>query len=709
MNKNKHEEIKKKIKDNLKFLKKSEHKNKNKNIENNNIKDGSEKKERGLVKKRIKNQIFITILIFAGLLILFNNNPQDNDESISISQLAGLVSQGEVKEILLERNDLKIEKISGEFLTSKKEAQGNLPETLLALGVSKNQLSAVNIKPQKPTGLAYYLSLFAPFIFPLLILGLLIYFIMSGAKKSGAMQAFSFGNSRAKFIDPNNKEGRVTFKDVAGATEAKEELMEVVDFLKRPKKYIRLGAEIPKGVLMMGAPGTGKTLLARAVAGEAGVPFYSVSGSDFMEMFVGVGASRVRDLFDIAKKNAPSIIFIDEIDVIGKVRGGGVGVGNDEREQTLNQILVQMDGFEKNQQVIVMAATNRNEVLDPALLRPGRFDRRVTIDLPDKESRRKILEVHSRKKPLLEDVDLTVIAMRTPGFSGADLQSLMNEAAILAATKNRTKIVQNDLINSIEKVLLGPERKTSVLSEKEQVRTAYHEVGHALVASILEHSDPVHKVSIISRGRAAGYTLHMPFDDKKMHTKKDFEADIATTLGGYVAEKMIFGDVTTGPSNDLQVSTKLARDMVTKYGMSQKIGVLALEEQYRGVLSGSGDGVKDGKYSEKTGDLVDQEVAKIMSDGFKTAERILKKNKIALADISEKLYEEEVLERVEFEKLLKKHKIRVKEERDDLNRFRVSGKKFDFQKKEIIKEKKLILTPAKITKITKPVEKNEGK
>jgi cell division protease FtsH len=489
-------------------------------------------------------------------------------------------------------------------------------------------------------------------------------------KKGGAMQAMSFGNSKARFFDPKDKKNRITFDKVAGAKEAKQELMEVVDFLKNPKKYLEIGAEIPKGVLMTGAPGTGKTLLARAVAGEAGVPFFSISGSEFIEMFVGVGASRVRDLFKNAKKMAPAIIFIDEIDAIGRTRGGGMGGGNDEREQTLNQILVEMDGFDDKNQVIIMAATNRPEILDKALLRPGRFDRRVTIDLPDKKDREKILEIHGKKKPFEDDVDLTLIAQRTPGFSGADLFSLMNEAAILAASENRKKVAQNDLIKSIEKVLLGPERKSHIFSENEKLRTAYHEVGHALVASVLEHADPVHKITIISRGNAGGYTLNLPFKEKKMTTKKDFEAELAVFMGGYAAEKMIFDDVTTGPSNDLQVSTRMARDMVVRYGMSEKIGVLAIEGG-RETLAGSGDGIEKRNISEKTAELVDEEIKALMDKAYKTTEGILTRNKQALHEISKTLKDREVLERSEYEELLKKFNIKIKTEEDQEKLFQI--------------------------------------
>ncbi|HEY4500202.1 MAG TPA: ATP-dependent zinc metalloprotease FtsH, partial [Candidatus Paceibacterota bacterium] len=455
---------------------------------------------------------------------------------------------------------------------------------------------------------------------------------------------------------------KVTFKDVAGAKEAKRELMEIVDFLKNPKKFLDVGAVIPKGILLMGAPGTGKTLLARAVAGEAGVAFFSISGSEFVEMFVGVGASRVRDLFKVAKQAAPAIIFVDEIDAVGRSRGVGIGGGNDEREQTLNQILTEMDGFEPNEKVIVMAATNRPDVLDPALLRPGRFDRRVTIDLPDRHDREDILKIHARKKPFAEDVNLLVVAERTPGFSGADLYSLMNEGAILAARENRIKVSQYDLIRAIEKVMLGPERKSHILSQQEKKITAYHEAGHAIVSSVLDYADPVHKISIISRGRAAGYVLHLPLEDRKLQSKKEFLDDIAVSLGGYVTERMMFGDITTGPSNDLQVSTALARDMVTKYGMSDNMGPVALEGEGGRVLFGRGVG--DGEYSEMIAAQIDAEVKAIMTDGMNRAETTIKTHKKLLDAIAVRLIETETIEREEFEQILIANGVVPKKKKD---------------------------------------------
>lgn len=591
----------------------------------------------------------VVLVLIAGVYSYFVGNTESAPETIPVSQVAQDISAGKISSIIIDGNDLQITYADKSEKVSKKEPDAALTSTLSNYNVNQAELSKVVIDIKKESSWEFWLTTLAPFLAPLLLIAFFVWYLSRQVKGAG-MQAFSFGQSKPRVIEPGDAAQRVTFKDVAGAKEAKEELLEVVDFLKNPKKFLDIGARIPKGILMMGAPGTGKTLLARAVAGEAGVPFFSISGSEFVEMFVGVGASRVRDLFTMAKKAAPAIIFVDEIDAVGRVRGTGVGGGNDEREQTLNQILVEMDGFEPNEKVIVMAATNRPDVLDPALLRPGRFDRRVTIDLPDRNDRRAILEVHSRKKPLAEDINLDTVAERTPGFSGADLYSLMNEGAILAARENRKSVSQFDLIRSIEKVMLGPERKSHVLNKKEKEITAYHEAGHALVASVLPHADPVHKISIISRGRAAGYTLKLPFEDKRMQSKKEFLDDIAMSLGGYVAEKTVFGDVTTGPSNDLQVLTGLARTMVTRYGMSDKMGTVALEGDGGRALFGSG--VNEQSYSQKVSAEIDAEVKKIIGDAYEKAENIITEHRKALDSIAKRLVEKETIEREEFEQLL---------------------------------------------------------
>ncbi len=585
----------------------------------------------------------VIILLVLMLGYTFITDQSKDSKVIPLSQVASDVRAGVIKEIDVSGNDLALTYVDGSQKTSMKDPDSSLPQTLSEYGATPEELAKVAIQIKGQSGLQYWLSVLVPIAVPMIFLVILFWFLAKQVRGAG-MQAFTFGQSKARMTDPTDASTRVTFADVAGAKEAKEELLEIVDFLKNPKKFLDIGARIPKGILLMGAPGTGKTLLARAVAGEAGVPFMSISGSEFVEMFVGVGASRVRDLFQIAKRAAPSIIFVDEIDAVGRVRGAGVGGGNDEREQTLNQILVEMDGFDPNEKVIVMAATNRPDVLDPALLRPGRFDRRVTIDLPDRKDREEILKVHARKKPLGADVTLEVIAERTPGFSGAELHSLMNEGAILAARENRKEITQYDLIRSIEKVMLGPERKSHLLSKKEKRVTAYHEAGHALVSSVLPYADPVHKISIISRGRAAGYTLKLPFDDKKMQSRKQFEDDIAATLGGYVAEEMIFGDITTGPSNDLAVLTGLARDMVARYGMSDSIGPVAFaaERNYAGETT----------YSEAVAGKIDAEVSRIIADARKKATDVLTSNRKALDAIADALVEVETLEREAFEKLL---------------------------------------------------------
>jgi len=542
----------------------------------------------------------------------------------------------------------------GQIKTSKKEAGTALSDTLTNYGVTPEELAQVAIEVKSPSGFLFWLGALAPFIFPLIFILFLIWFLTRQVKGAG-MQAFSFGQSKAKMIDPNDGKQKVTFKDVAGVKEAKEELSEIVDFLKNPKKFIQIGAQIPKGVLLMGAPGTGKTLLARAVAGEAGVSFFSISGSEFVEMFVGVGASRVRDLFKMAKMSAPAIIFIDEIDAVGRARGVGTGGGNDEREQTLNQILVEMDGFEPNEKVIVMAATNRPDVLDPAILRPGRFDRRVQIDLPDRDDREAIINIHAKGKPLAEDVDFALIAQRTPGFSGADLYSLVNESAILAAREERKSVAQFDFIRSIEKVMLGPERRSHLITGKEREITAYHEAGHALVASVLPNADPVHKISIISRGNAGGYTMKLPEIEKRMHSKKEFLDDLAMTFGGFAVEEIVFGDISTGPSGDIQQATSMARNMVMRYGMSEKIGSVALVDDKGAMFPGARD------HSDEMASQVDAEVRSLIEEAKERARVIVTKHRKVLDAIAEELLRVEILERDDYEVILKAHGIAVRE------------------------------------------------
>ena len=618
---------------------------------NDNKKDKKNNKKGPKFSGSIAGAILIFMLITA-LYLVISGTPKSVPE-ISISDLAKSVSAGDVKSISVNGEDLTITYNDGEIKKAKKETESSLTQTLFNYGVKPDALIGTQIQIQDDEGFMFWLDNVLPFLLPILFV-IFFFWYLSRQVKGGGMQAFTFGQSKARITDPNDKNSRVTFKDVAGCKEAKEELKEIVDFLKSPKKFLDIGAQIPKGVILTGAPGTGKTLLARAVAGEASVPFFHLSGSEFVEMFVGVGASRVRDLFKVAKKAAPSIIFVDEIDAIGRTRGGGFGGGNDEREQTLNQILVEMDGFEPNDKVIVMAATNRPDVLDPALIRPGRFDRKVILDLPDRSDREEILKIHAVKKPLAEDINLKIIAERTPGFSGADLYSLMNEGAILAARENRKKVFQFDLIRAIEKVMLGPERKSHLLSKKEKEITAYHEAGHALVSSVLPNADPVHKVSIVARGNAGGYTLKLPLEEKRLQSKKEFIDDIATSLGGYVAEKMIFGDITTGPSSDLQVATNLARAMVTRWGMSDVIGPVSLVDESGRPQWGE---MTDKGYSETISAKIDSEVSRIINDGIKSAEKVLTNNVKALKDVAKRLIEVETLEREDFEKIILAHGI----------------------------------------------------
>jgi len=495
-----------------------------------------------------------------------------------------------------------------------------------------------------------------PFLIPFFLIGLVIFFMMRQVQGVNN-RAMSFGQSGAREVTPEAK-NRVAFKDVAGLEESKEELREIVEFLKNPKKFTVLGAKIPKGVLLMGSPGTGKTLLARAVAGEANVPFFHIAGSEFVEMFVGVGASRVRDLFRKAKKAAPCILFIDEIDAVGRQRGSGLGGSHDEREQTLNQILVEMDGFDPHVGIIVMAATNRPDILDPALLRPGRFDRRVVLDLPDIKDREEILKIHARGKPLAKNVNLKTIAQRTPGFSGADLANLINEGAILTARRNKKEVGMAEMIEAIEKVMLGPERKSHILSENEKKVTAYHEGGHAIVGHELPGADPVRKISIVSRGRAAGYTLKLPSEDRHLKTRAEFLDEIAALLGGYVAEHEVFGDVTTGASNDLKVATGLAKKLVTEYGMSETLGPRTFGERDELIFLGR-EITEQRDYSEEIARVIDQEIDKIIRGARYTAERVIREKRDILNRIVARLLEKETIEQEEFDSFFTSGKAEV--------------------------------------------------
>ena len=590
---------------------------------------------------------FAVLFILAGLFSLFVK-PTEPAKKVIFSEMISLVNEDKVQKISVEKNNLSIELKDGTKAEAQKESESSLTETLKNYGVSQEKINQINLELKEPVEYGAWLGIFTSILLPFLIIGFFIWFMFRKAQGS-QMQAFSFGQSKAKLAD--NKE-RVTFADVAGLKEAKEELNEVVEFLKTPKKFLDIGARIPKGVLLMGSPGTGKTLLARAVAGEAGVPFFYMSGSEFVEMFVGVGASRVRDLFTTAKKSSPCIIFVDELDAVGRQRGAGLGGGNDEREQTLNQILVEMDGFEKEVNVIVMAATNRPDVLDPALLRPGRFDRQVVLDLPDIGDREEILKIHIKDKKVESDISLRKVAERTPGFSGADLSNLANEAAILAARSDRKSVKQQDLYSAMEKVLLGPERKSNVLSLKEKEITAYHEAGHALVATSLKDSDPVHKISIIPRGRTGGFTMKLPIEDRRLHTKSYFLADLAVSLGGYAAEQISFDELTTGASNDLKVATELARRLITQYGMSTKLGPRTFGKSEEMVFLGR-EIHENRNYSEKVAAMIDDEVTNFMNEAHETAKKILTEKRHKLEQIAKRLIEVETIEREDFDLLMK--------------------------------------------------------
>ncbi len=598
------------------------------------------------MKPLSKNAIaFLLVLVVLGVIFANATIPsQTKTESVSISTLMDKIESKEVTKVTVVEDTVTAVGANNVSFVARKEPGQSFNDLLDSDNVSPDIRSGLTVQIDEPSAAITFARNVLPTAAIVIVLSVVLWFLLRQMQGANS-KAMTFGQSGAREVTKGKN--RLTFADVAGNPEAKEELSEIVEFLKTPKKFADLGAKIPKGVLLMGPPGTGKTLIARAVAGEAEVPFFHISGSEFVEMFVGVGASRVRDLFAKAKKAAPCIVFIDEIDAVGRQRGAGLGGGHDEREQTLNQILVEMDGFEPNLGVIVIAATNRPDVLDSALLRPGRFDRRVTLDRPDLKDREAILKIHAEGKPLDANADLKRVAERTTGLSGADLMNIMNEAAIFAARRNRKTIMQEDLLDSIEKVLLGPERKSHMLSPIERSITAYHESGHAIVGHMLPHCDDVHKVSIISRGRAAGYTMSIPDEDKKMHSRREFIDELAMMLGGYVAEQEIFGDLTTGASNDLQRATQLARELVTQYGMSDALGPRTYGGQDEMVFLGKQMNEQRG-YSEKVAERIDDEINVLLNAAKETARGIIRKQRAQMDAIVKHLLEKETIEKEEF-------------------------------------------------------------
>ncbi|MDP2643070.1 MAG: ATP-dependent zinc metalloprotease FtsH [Candidatus Peregrinibacteria bacterium] len=589
--------------------------------------------------------VVAALLISAGLMIF--DTKATNEKEINLNTFIEEAKSGIISKITVSKNKINLELVDGAKQFTNKEAGTNLYELLEQTGVSNEIISKLPIYIEDTESSSFWTDILISII-PFILIVAFLGFMMRSAQSSNN-QAMSFGKSKAKLFDKEKQ--KTTFEDVAGAQEAKEELVEIVDFLKHPQKYRAMGAKIPKGVMLIGSPGTGKTLLARAVAGEADVPFFNISGSEFVEMFVGVGASRVRDLFTKAKRNAPCIIFIDEIDAVGRHRGAGMGGGHDEREQTLNQILTEMDGFETGTNVIVIAATNRPDILDPALLRPGRFDRRVVVDMPDIKAREQILEVHGRNKPMAKGVDLKKIAKSTPGFTGADLENLMNEAAILATKLGKKTVAMPELEQSIEKVLMGPERKSRVLNKKEKEITAYHETGHAVVGHLVPNCDPVHKISIVSRGMALGVTWFLPEEDQHLVTKSKFEDELCSLLGGYTAEEIFFGEMTTGASNDLQRATKLARNMVTKYGMSE-LGPIIFGGENDEIFIGKDYGhIKN--YSEESSAKIDELTKKIIDKAYKRTKDLVEKHKDLIERIAKDLLEEETIASDKFKKYFK--------------------------------------------------------
>ncbi len=599
--------------------------------------------------------VVILLILCLGSMLFPNQTTSTQD--LSYSQFLSKVKNGEIASVLIDRDTLVAKpKTAVTVNTANKKKQ---PEIQYKVMLPMNDLtiykkledSKVDINVKKPSDSSQTITILSAILPILLLIGFVV--LMAKTLQSGGSQAMSFGKSKAKLM--LDSKVKVTFKDVAGIDEEKQELEEIVDFLKNGEKYIKLGAKIPKGVLLVGVPGTGKTLMAKAVAGEAGVPFFSISGSDFVEMFVGVGASRVRDLFEQAKKHQPCIIFIDEIDAVGRQRGAGMGGGHDEREQTLNQLLVEMDGFDENTNIIVIAATNRPDILDNALLRPGRFDRQIVVHRPDILGREQILNVHAKNKPLADDVDLKVLAKRTPGFTGADLQNLLNEAALLAARKNQDKIDMPDLEEAIDKVIAGPEKKSRIISDEEKENTAYHEVGHALLAKLLKNTDPLHKVSIIPRGMALGVTMTLPEKDHLTLKKSQLLDRITMLLGGRVAEEIIYGpdSITTGAQNDLEKVTSTARNMVTTYGMSFKMGNMAYGKSEEHVFMGRDFGhTRD--YSEEIAADIDREVKKIVDERYNLAKELLLGNRDMLEVIAKELLERETLDEEEFEEIMKR-------------------------------------------------------
>ncbi len=600
---------------------------------------------------RLRNIFVYLIILVAAAFLFFNFSSQSEQvEEMPISQVAAAAKSGMIEQITVtgDYSTLEVEFRDGsEPVVARKGSDADVVEVLRNLGVSEEEIAAITITYQQPSGWTNWITLLGGILPAILFIGL-FYFLLRQAQGSNN-QALSFGKSRARMF--TGDQPTVTFEDVAGVREAKEELYEVVEFLQEPEKFISLGARIPKGVLLVGAPGTGKTLMAKAVSGEAGVPFFNISGSEFVEMFVGVGASRVRDLFDQAKRHSPCIVFVDEIDAVGRHRGAGLGGSHDEREQTLNQILVEMDGFDTDTNVIILAASNRPDILDPALLRPGRFDRRVVLDIPDIKGREGILEVHVRGKPLADDIDLQVLARQTPGFVGADIENMVNEAAILAARRDKQVIGMDEFQEAIERVIAGPERKSRIISDEEKEIIAYHEAGHAVVMSKLPHSDPVHKVSIVSRGMALGYTMPLPEEDRYLKHRARFKDQLAGLLGGRVAEELIFDDVTTGAANDLGQVTKLARKMVCEFGMSEKLGPMTFGQKQELVFLGK-DIAEQRDYSEAVAQEIDYEVRYFVDEAYRRAKEILTTYRDKLVALAQRLMEDETLEGPELEAML---------------------------------------------------------